>query len=162
MRLATSEVDFRLGGWLVEPISVREEAGLVMAVVGAVLAQLAGVRVPANPGYNARVDRLQTIKVVHTLVWAFFASCIVAIPFLAWRGQIRAAAVLIAVVFLEVAVLAVNRWRCPLTGVAARYTDDRRDNFDIYLPVWVARYNKTIFGGLYLAGIAMTLAHWAG
>ena len=108
------------------------------------------------------MDRLQTIKVVHTVVWAFFASCIAAIPVLAWRGQSRAAAVLIAVVFLEVAVLAVNRWRCPLTGVAARYTDDRRDNFDIYLPEWVARHNKTIFGGLYLAGIVMTLALWAG
>jgi hypothetical protein len=29
--------------------------------------------------------------------------------------------------------------RCPLTGIAARYTDDRRDNFDIYLPPWLAR-----------------------
>jgi hypothetical protein len=63
------------------------------------------------------VGRLETIKVVHTLVWAFFASCIFAIPIFAWRGQTRVAAVLIGVVFLEVVVLVVNGWRCPLTGV---------------------------------------------
>lgn len=100
---------------------------------------------------------LVTIKLVHTLVWVFFASCIFAIPVCAWRGQFRAAAILIGVVFAEVMVLLFNRWRCPLTNVAARYTDDRRDNFDIYLPEWVARHNKTIFGAIYVAGIIMTL-----
>ena len=30
---------------------------------------------------------LETIKAVHTLVWAVFASCIFAIPVFAWRGQ---------------------------------------------------------------------------
>jgi hypothetical protein len=52
------------------------------------------------------------------------------------------------VVLAEVVVLAVNGWRCPLTGVAARYTDDRRENFDIDLPLWLARHNKRIFGAL--------------
>jgi hypothetical protein len=106
------------------------------------------------------VKWLVTIKVVHTLVWAFFAACIFAIPVFAWRGQFRAAAILIGIVFLEVMVLVVNRWRCPLTNVAARHTDDRRDNFDIYLPEWVARHNKTIFGAIYVAGIVMTLFLW--
>jgi hypothetical protein len=47
-----------------------------------------------------------------------------------------------------------------LTGIAARYTDDRRANFDIYLPEWLARHNKTIFGALYLLGLAYLLARW--
>jgi len=106
------------------------------------------------------VSRLVAIKVVHTVVWVFFASCIFAIPVCAWRGQFRAAVVFIGVVLLEVMVLLVNRWRCPLTGVAAGYTEDRRDNFDIYLPEWVARHNKTIFGTLYIAGIVVTLILW--
>ncbi len=42
------------------------------------------------------------------------------------------------VMLVEVAVLAFNGMRCPLTDLAARYTDDRRDNFDIYLPLWLA------------------------
>lgn len=55
-----------------------------------------------------------------------------------------------------------NRGRCPLTDVAARHTADRQDNFDIYLPVWLARYNKLIFGALYLAGVSYTLLKWLG
>lgn len=94
------------------------------------------------------------------MVWALFAGCIVAIPLFAWRGLLTWAAVLIAIVFVEVIVLAANRMRCPLTDVAARFTDDRADNFDIYLPVWLARYNKVIFGALFAAGVLITLARW--
>lgn len=108
------------------------------------------------------LTRLRLVKVVHTVVWAFFAGCIFAIPVLAWRGAFSAAFVVIAVVCVEVVVILANRWRCPLTDVAARYTDDRRDNFDIYLPVWLARHNKTIFGWLYAAGLVFTLARSQG
>ena len=103
---------------------------------------------------------LRTIKALHTVVWAFFAACILAIPCFAWRRQFEAAWALIAIVTIEVAILIANRMRCPLTGVAARYTDDRRDNFDIYLPVWLARHNKLIFGTLFGASIVYTLAQW--
>jgi len=103
---------------------------------------------------------LKAIKALHTFVWAIFASCIVAIPLAGWRGEYRAAAWLAAIVALEVAVLAVNGGRCPLTAVAARHTGDRRANFDIYLPEWLARHNKLIFGALYLAGMAFVFARW--
>jgi hypothetical protein len=110
---------------------------------------------------NADASRLRAIRTLHTLVWAFFAACILAIPLASWRGEHRVAAWLAAIVFIEVLVLLVNRWRCPLTGVAARYTADRSDNFDIYLPLWLARHNKWIFGSLYVAGVAYALARWA-
>lgn len=102
------------------------------------------------------------MKALHTVAWAFFAGCIVAIPACAARGDFRWAGALIAVVSVEVAVLALNRWRCPLTTVAARFTANRRDNFDIYLPAWLARYNKHIFGPLFVAGVLFTLARWRG
>jgi hypothetical protein len=50
--------------------------------------------------------------------------------------------------------------RCPLTDLAARYTDDRRDNFDIYLPEWLARHNKRIFGWLFVGGLVFTAVRW--
>ncbi|HYH78716.1 MAG TPA: hypothetical protein VEX86_02945 [Longimicrobium sp.] len=103
---------------------------------------------------------LRRVKVVHTIAWAFFAGCILALPVAAWRGDFDTALVLIAIVFVEVGVLLVNGWRCPLTGVAARYTGDRRDNFDIYLPPWLARHNKLIFGALFAAELLFTLARW--
>ena len=108
-----------------------------------------------------RLTPLRAIKAAHTAVWALFAACIVAIPFASMLGEHRVAAVLATIVLVEVAVLALNKWRCPLTAVAARYTADRRANFDIYLPEWLARHNKSIFGTLYLAGVIFAFARWA-
>lgn len=105
---------------------------------------------------------LRMVKMIHTVVWAFFAGCILAIPVFCFQRRYDYAAILVAVVFLEVVVLAANRLSCPLTAVAAKYTDDRRDNFDIYLPEWLAKHNKLIFGLLYLAGAMLTLAGWCG
>ena len=61
---------------------------------------------------------------------------------------------------LEVVVLLINRWSCPLTGVAARYTDNRQDNFDIYLPLWLAKHNKLIFGTLFVCSVTYTALMW--
>ncbi len=105
---------------------------------------------------------LTATKIIHTIAWAFFASCILAIPIAAWHGAFRIACWLIAVVSVEVLVLAVNGMVCPLTKVARRYTDARHDNFDIYLPLWLARYNKHIFGTLFAASLAFTLMRWMG
>lgn len=106
--------------------------------------------------------QLLRIKVAHTVVWAFFAGCILAIPPLAWFGHLRLASVLCGVVFVEVLILAFNQWRCPLTPIAAQYTEDRRSNFDIFLPETLARYNKEIFGTLYVAGVTVVILRWLG
>jgi polyferredoxin len=74
---------------------------------------------------------------------------------------VPAAALLIGLVGIETLVLAFNSWQCPLTSMAARYTVERRANFDIYLPEWLARHNKFVFGALYVAGILFTLVRWA-
>lgn len=105
---------------------------------------------------------LRAVKLAHTIVWGFFVACIAAIPVMAWQRRHVAVVVLGLVVFAECLVLILNRWRCPLTDVAARYTAERGENFDIYLPRWLARYNKVLFGGLYLAGLAFALARWRG
>jgi hypothetical protein len=103
---------------------------------------------------------LLTVKIVHTVVWVFFVACIVAIPLATWYGRLGLGAVFAGIVLLEVVVLAVNRWSCPLTPIAARYTDDRRANFDIFLPEWIARHNVKVFGALYLGGVAYLLLRW--
>lgn len=105
--------------------------------------------------------QLRTIKVVHTLVWAFFVLCIVGIPIASSLGYFTTAAFLAAVVFLEIIVLLLNSWSCPLTAVAARYTTERNANFDIYLPEWLARNNKSIFGWLYVFGAIVAALQWA-
>lgn len=107
-----------------------------------------------------KFDTLRSIKVLHTFIWAFFAAGIIAIPIFAYADLFTTAFLIIGVVFIEVVVIIFNAWACPLTAVAARYTDDRRDNFDIYLPEWLARHNKTIFGSLYVVGVLFTIARW--
>ena len=74
----------------------------------------------------------RAIKILHTFIWAFFASCILALPIASLCGENRAALWLAAIVLVEVVVLALNKWRCPLTALVAQYTPDRRANVDIY------------------------------
>jgi hypothetical protein len=96
---------------------------------------------------------LATIKTVHTLVWSIFVAAIVGVPIAARFGSWRVVAVLVGVVSAECVVLALNGMRCPLTAIAERYTDDRRANFDIWLPEWLAQHNKSIFGTMFLLGL---------
>lgn len=111
---------------------------------------------------EAPVQALRAVKLLHTAAWTFFAGCVILIPLAAWYDRYVAVLVMAGFVLLETAILAFNGWKCPLTGVAAKYTDDRRDNFDIYLPLWIARYNKEIFGSLFVLGLVFAFARWSG
>jgi hypothetical protein len=114
-----------------------------------------------TPEDSARAaTRLVVIKTLHTLIWVFFAGCIIAIPVAAWNSRYIYAVTLIAIVLVEVLVILLNNGHCPLTPAAARYTLDRRDNFDIYLPAWLARHNKLIFGVIFICGVLMTVSLW--
>ena len=106
------------------------------------------------------MTRLVQIKLLHTVVWFFFAGCIVALPVVGGLGNYGWAAVLIGFVLVECGVLGANRSRCPLMGLGARHTEQRSANFDIYLPSWLAQHNKTIFGALFVAGGLFVLARW--
>jgi hypothetical protein len=103
---------------------------------------------------------LITVKLLHTVVWAALAGCILAIPVVALGNRMDWAAALTVVVLAECGVIGFNHGRCPLTNVAARYTEKREDNFDIYLPLWLARHNKTIFGALFIGGELVVLWRW--
>ena len=103
---------------------------------------------------------LTIIKLLHTLIWAFLAGSIVALPVVGVLRRFRWAAILTCLVLLECAVLAVNGGRCPLTDLAARFTNDRAPSFDIYLPNWLAEHNKAIFGVLFIAGEWVVLGCW--
>jgi len=112
-----------------------------------------------DPG--ALAHQLRQIKLLHTAIWAVMAASILILPWLAWRDRFRWAFALTLLVLGECVVLALNRGGCPLTGIAARYTDDRACNFDIYLPMWLACYNKLIFGSLFVVGELVVILRWA-
>lgn len=63
----------------------------------------------------------------------------------------------LAVIGLECLALLMFKMACPLTLVARRYSNSQLPNFDIYLPLWLAKYNKLIYG-IILVGILAGLA----
>jgi hypothetical protein len=108
-------------------------------------------------------QKLIAVKLLHTLIWFFFGSCVVFVLYAGIRGFVSPAVwTAVALVCFEGAILILNRWSCPLTTIAQQYTVDRRDNFDIYLPEWLARHNKTIFSTLFLTGLVLLLLRISG
>jgi hypothetical protein len=103
---------------------------------------------------------LTAINLLHTLIWALLAASTVTLPVVGVLRRFRWAAILTGLVLLECSVLALNGGRCPLSDLAARFTDDRAHNFDIYLPNWLAQHNKVIFGVLFVAGEFVVLGCW--
>lgn len=103
---------------------------------------------------------LVRIKLLHTVIWAGLALSIIAIPWVALADYLPWAGALSLIVLVECFIVIFNKGKCPLTHVPPRYTDDRADNFDIYLPPWLARHNKLIFGLLFLGGEFIFLWRW--
>ena len=101
-------------------------------------------------------SRLLLIKTVHTLIWGFFVTAIGYVFYSGAADRITAYTWLASgLVVGEGLVLLVFRNRCPLTLMARKYSASEADNFDIFLPNWLARYNKQIFTALYLVGMLL-------
>ncbi|MDD5040500.1 MAG: hypothetical protein PHY34_05120 [Patescibacteria group bacterium] len=104
------------------------------------------------------MQKLTAIKLLHTLVWLIIGPSIVYMVYSAAIGQINVFTWIgVALSIGEAIVILVNKWTCPLTPIAARYTEDRSPNFDIYLPRWLAKYNKHLFTPIMVAGWLLVL-----
>ena len=95
--------------------------------------------------------KLIQIKILHTIIWLFFnvvlgymayAVIVNRIDQFVWIG--------IGLIILEGLVLLIFNKMCPLTLVARQYSDSTKDNFDIYLPNWLAKYNKLIYTTIFI------------
>jgi len=103
-------------------------------------------------------QKLLLIKLVHTLIWAFYVLVIGYILYAGIFDDVNLLAwVAIGLVIVEGVILMFNEGRCPLTPIAARYTKKMDDSFDIFLPNWLARNNKIIFGSIASVGAAMII-----
>ncbi len=63
----------------------------------------------------------------------------------------------IGLVLIEGLILILFGWRCPLTVVGEKYTDDHEIGFDIFLPKWLAKNNKAILGTLFEVGTVIVI-----
>lgn len=92
------------------------------------------------------MSRLTLIKLIHTLVWVFFNVVLFYLLYAAIIGKIdKWIWIGLSLIAFEIIILLVFRMMCPLTLIARKYSDSTKDNFDIYLPNWLARHNKLIY-----------------
>jgi hypothetical protein len=61
----------------------------------------------------------------------------------------------IGLILSEGIVLLFFKRICPITLIARKYSDSTKDNFDIFLPNWLAKYNKLIYTILFIAVLIM-------
>ena len=103
-------------------------------------------------------QKLIAIKSLHTLIWLFFVVAIFSVLYAGIMDRVTALTwVAIALVVGEGIILLIFKMFCPLTVWARRYSSSTKDNFDIYLPNWLARHNKLIFTTLYILGVVAVL-----
>jgi hypothetical protein len=99
---------------------------------------------------------LFVIKFVHTLIWGIIAAIVLFVLWSGLSGSITMYSWVAAlVVACEGIVLLLFKGSCPLTIIARKYSDSIRNNFDIFLPEWLAKYNKLIFGSLFIVGFIL-------
>ena len=102
------------------------------------------------------MTKLTAIKVLHTMIWVFYNLVIFYLLYAVLANKINKWVwISIGLVLLEGIVLLVFRMKCPLTVVARKYSDSTDDNFDIYLPNWLAKYNKVIYTSIFLIAIVV-------
>jgi hypothetical protein len=102
--------------------------------------------------------KLLIIKIIHTLIWIFFNVVIFYMLYAVivnkldnwlWIGY--------GLCILEGIILLIFRLSCPLTVMARKYSDSSKNNFDIYLPDWLAKYTKLIYTSILVIILGITI-----
>jgi hypothetical protein len=108
--------------------------------------------------------KLTLIKIIHTVIWVFFNLVIfymlyAAMPTAAsyankldlwlWIGY--------GFIFIEGLTLLTFKLHCPLNLLARKYSNSTKDNFDIYLPSWLAKYTKSIYTSIFIIIFIITI-----
>lgn len=102
--------------------------------------------------------KLLTIKLVHTIVWLFFVVILFYVFYSGMTNEITTFTwFAIELVLAEGLVLLIFKMFCPITLMARKYSASKKDNFDIFLPEWIARHNKLIFTSIFIIGLLLVL-----
>ena len=102
--------------------------------------------------------KLGLVKVIHTIIWVFFNLVIFYLLYAVIANKIdKWVWICISLILLEGVILVVFKNICPVTLIARKYSKSQKDNFDIYLPNWLARYNKEIYSIIVLIAIVILI-----
>ena len=95
--------------------------------------------------------KLNIVKGIHSIIWVFFNVVMVYLYYAVLTGKIdKWVWISIGVIISEGIVLLIFKRSCPITLIARKYSDSPKDNFDIFLPNWLAKYNKIIYTILFV------------
>ena len=111
-----------------------------------------------NERQMTKAGKLNIIKLVHTIIWVFFNGVIFYLYYAIIKNKIDIWVwICIGLVLLEGIILLIFKRFCPITIIARKYSDSTKDNFDIFLPNWLAKYNKLIYTGLFMISLVILL-----
>jgi len=100
--------------------------------------------------------KLFMLKLIHTVIWCVLAAAVFCVLYAGIFDKVNILVwVCAGMVFLEGIILLVCKWKCPLTIVGYKYTDDPKTGFDIFLPAWLTKHNTAIFALLFAVGLAL-------
>lgn len=103
-------------------------------------------------------NKLLVIKMAHTVIWVFFVLVIFYVLYTGIADNVNTYTWIgIALVIGEGLTLLIFKMFCPLTVIARKYSDSEKDNFDIFLPNWLAKFNKLIFTSIFLIGLVIVI-----
>ena len=112
-----------------------------------------------QPTPDNNLVKLWAVKLIHTLIWLFFNGVIFYLFYAVVTNQIdKWVWIGIGLFALEGIVLLLFGMQCPLTVAAKKYSASTKDNFDIFLPNWLAKYTKIIYTS-FLTLILIILAY---
>lgn len=102
--------------------------------------------------------KLTIIKTIHTGIWIFFNIVIFYLLYAVLADKIdKWVWICIGLILLEGIVLIVFKRMCPVTLIARKYSASAKNNFDIFLPDWLAKHNKLIYTIIVAISIAILL-----
>jgi hypothetical protein len=102
--------------------------------------------------------KLILIKTIHTLIWVFFNVVIFYMLYAVLTNKLdKWLWIGYGLFILEGIILLAFKFFCPLTVMARKYSNSSKDNFDIYLPNWLAKYTKLIYTSILVVIIIITI-----
>ena len=104
------------------------------------------------------ISKLTMVRIIHTLVWIAFNVIIFYFVYSALADKIGLWTwICLTLIIGEGMVLLMSGNVCPITTVARHYSDSTKENFDIYLPIWLAKYNKEIYSIIVWIGVVVLI-----
>ncbi|MEI9912810.1 MAG: hypothetical protein WDO71_26080 [Bacteroidota bacterium] len=102
--------------------------------------------------------KLILIKTIHTLSGCFFNVVIFYMLYAVLSNKLdKWLWIGYGLFVLEGIILLLFKFFCPLTIMARKYSNSSKDNFDIYLPNWLAKNNKLIYTSVLAVIIIITI-----